>query len=72
MQKMRVVKIPAGKTNINLKMTSGGEDDEEEEGQSEEDGEQELKELGACGNSTTELALDSFKHWLQGIDGGNR
>ena len=51
---------------------SDGEDDEEEEGQSEEDGEQELKELGACGNSTTELVLDSFKHWLQGIDGGNR
>ena len=46
-------------------------EEEEEEGRSEDVDEQELKELGTCGNSTTELVLDSFKDWLQGIDGGD-
>ena len=48
------------------------EEDEEVEDQSEDDEEQDLKGLGECGNSTTELVLDSFKDWLQGIDGGDR
>ena len=51
---------------------SDSEEEEEEEGRSEDVDEQELKELGACGNSAPELVLDSFKDWLQRIDGGDR
>ena len=57
------------------KPSDGSDEDDEDDKDDIDESEdimEELKELGVCRNSVTESMLDSFKEWLQGIDGGRR